>query len=269
MTGGQVTDMSMSGSRAVCLLPFAYFAATRLPRVRDLAYLVATSWVPAIWLLWRLTDLGPGRSILAFAAGYLAFIAVYEIGYLINDAWDARRTSDGRKRVDFELTWPLICAFIMIRFAVWLAIGFWTRWLYDPVWLLGSAVLAIAIAQHNLVQSKGLRLASFYELAVLRFIVPILGSLPNVSVPAAILTALLLYAFPRFLAYMDSKDLLVLKQRTEPSFVFLLLLSLSPLIFFLAFVLSLQVLAELAVYFLAIHGLWWAIARSRERVAAR
>ena len=232
-------------------------------------YLVATSWLPAIWLLWRLTDLSVAGSALAFAAGYLAFISIYEIGYLINDAWDAPRSTGGRQRLNFPLTPPFTLAFIAIRLAVWAVVGVLTGWIGNPLWLAGYAALSLAIAQHNMFQSKGLRLASFYELATLRFLLPVLAALPAASLPAAILTALLLYSFPRFLGYLDSKGILNLPERREPQFGFLLILSLAPLLVVTSYMLRTAVLAELTAYFLAIHGIWWALSRSPVQVAPR
>ncbi|MCL6697364.1 hypothetical protein LZ496_00970 [Sphingomonas sp. NSE70-1] len=253
--------MNISASRAICLFPFAYFATSRAWTSREMTYLVATSWLPAIWLLWRLTDLSVAGSALAFAAGYLAYISIYEIGYLVNDAWDAPRSPQGRQRLNFPITPSFALAFVAIRLAVWAVVGVLTGWIDNPLWLAGYAALCLAIAQHNIFQSNGLRLASFYELATLRFLLPVLAALPAASLPAAILTALLLYSFPRFLGYLDSKDILNLPERREPQFGFFLILSLAPLLLFSAYLLRTTALVELTAYYLVIYGIWWAMAR--------
>lgn len=254
--------MNISAFKAVCLIPFAYSVATRATRRRDLPYLVATSWIPALWLLWRLTDLSAAGSALTFAAGYLAFISIYEIGYLVNDAWDARRSPEGRQRLDFVPSLPFALSFVAVRIAIWLVVGVLTGWIGNAIWLAGYAALLVAIAQHNLIQSKGLRLVSFYELATLRFLLPIIASLPAASLPAAILTALLLYSFPRLLGYLDSKDMLHLPERSEPHFGLQLILSLTPLLILAAWLLRTTILAELTAFYLGIHGIWWAMARA-------
>jgi len=263
---GQGIDVNISASRAVCLLPFAYYATTRARRARELPYLVATSWLPAIWLLWRLSELGAAGSIQAFATGYIAFISIYEIGYLVNDAWDARRSPQGRKRLDFQLTVPFVLSFVAIRLAVWIVVGMITGWIGNAIWLAGYAVLIVAIAQHNIVQSNSLRLVSFYELATIRFLLPIIASLSAPALPAAIITALLLYVFPRFLGYMDSKGILNLPQRGEPRFGFLLMLSLTPLLIYASYMLRTTVLVELTAFYLGIHATWWALARTPDAV---
>jgi len=253
----------ISGSRAVSLMPFGYFAVTRITGLRELAYLVGTSWLPAIWLLIRMAGLGTSRSALTFIIGYVAFISIYEIGYLVNDTWDARRSGEGRERAGFRFGWSYLLAFVTLRLGLWVAIGVLTGWIGDPLWLAGYAALAIAFTQHNLVRQKGLRLATFYELATLRFMLPILAVMPAGSFAPVLLVALILYTFPRFLAYMESKDLLRLEKRRAPGFGFLLLLSFLPLILYFAYLLDAQVLVELSAYYLAIHGIWWALSARR------
>jgi hypothetical protein len=91
-----------SWKKAASLLPFGYYAVTRGTDTRELGFLVATSWIPAIWILFRLGGDGIGPAAFTFAIGYVAFIAIYELGYLVNDSWDAARSPDGRKRLPFE-----------------------------------------------------------------------------------------------------------------------------------------------------------------------
>jgi hypothetical protein len=261
--GGEAA-VNILGSRAVSLLPFGYFAVTRVSSLRDLAYLVATSWLPAIWLIARLAGLDNIQSVMTFLIGYMAFISAYEIGYLVNDAWDARRSGEGRARLSFHLDRAYVVAFLAIRLGLWAGIGVLTNWIANPLWLAGYAALAIAFAQHNLVHLKDLRLASFYELATLRFMLPILASIPVGALPPALLVALILYAFPRFLAYAESKDLLNLDKRRAPSFGFLLLLSFSPLVLYFSYLLDAEILVELLAYYLAIHALWWALSNLRK-----
>ena len=249
--------MNISGSRAVSLLPFGYFAATRIDGPRDLAYHAATSWLPAILLLFRLTDMDVTRSVTTFAVGYLAFIAIYEIGYLVNDAWDARRTGEGRARLGFSLDWPYLAAFLAIRIGLWGSIAMLTGWAASPPWLAGYAALAFAFSQHNLVRHNGLRIASFYGLATLRCVLPVVAAIPAIAIMSVLLVAMILYAFQRLLAYMESKDLLNLAKRRDPSFGFFLLLSFAPLTLFFAYVLQARILAELTAYYLVIHGGWW------------
>lgn len=266
MIDGEATMPTISGSsasRALAAVPFAYLIATRVRTPRDWAYLVATSWVPAIWLLFRLADLGPLEALGSFALGYLAFVALYEIGYFVNDAWDAKRGEAGRKRLGFSPGTAYAILFVSIRVATWAAVGWITGWLSNPAWLAGHAALFLAFAQHNLVAGNGLRLASFYQLAVLRFVMPILGALAPPAYPAALIAAILLYAYLRYLSYADSKDLLNLPERKTPRFGLLQLVMLAPLVGFIAVILDAAPIAELLVYMIAVHAAWWLFARVR------
>lgn len=269
MFHGEEAAVTMSGSKALSLVPFGYFAVTRVTSLRDLAYLVTTSWLPAIWLLFRLAGLDMTQSVLTFVIGYMAFISIYELGYLVNDAWDARRSGEGRPRTGFYLGPAYILAFVIFRIGLWIAIGALTGWINSLPWLAGFAVLAVAIAQHNLVSPKEFRLASFYELAVLRFTLPILAAMPAAALAPVLIVALIPYSFPRFLAYMESKDILRLEKRREARFGLLLQLSFLPLMLLFAYLLDRPVLVELQLYFVAIHGLWWALSASRIPITVR
>lgn len=258
--------MNISGSRAaqpVSLLPFGYLALTRLNSPRDYAYLIASTWLPCIWLAFRLAELSLPQTAVAFIAGYIAFVSAYEVGYLANDGWDARRAADGRQRIPFPLSTAYVAAFLIIRIAAWTLIGIWMGWVESLIWLGGFATLALALGQHNLVESTGLRLASFYELATLRFLLPVIAVIPAAALQVAILTALLLYAYPRLLSYMDGKGVLILDERRRPAFAFMQIATLTPLILFLAYILEATVLAELLGYFLAVYALWWIAYRAR------
>ena len=53
-------------SSSLSLLPFCYFARTRLRSGRDVAFLLVSSWLPALWVV------GPSTAnIIDFALGYL------------------------------------------------------------------------------------------------------------------------------------------------------------------------------------------------------
>ena len=162
-----------------------------------------------------------------------------------------------------------VLAFVFLRIGLWIAVGVLTGWVNSVQWLAGFAVLVIAIAQHNLVGRKEFRLVSFYELAVLRFTLPILAAMPSTALVPVLIVALIPYSFPRFLAYMESKDILRLEKRREARFGLLLHLSFLPLMLLFAYLLDWPVLVELQLYFVAIHGLWWALSASRIPITVR
>ncbi len=143
---------------------------------RDFTYLVASSWLPGIWILFRLGGHGLGEAALYFAAGYLCFVSVYEIGYFVNDAWDAPRTEGGRARIRFAYGRVYVVSFVVLRIGIWAGLGTLFGWIGDLVWLAAFAALVVAFAEHNLIRPAAFRSASFFQLACLRFTVAI-GSL--------------------------------------------------------------------------------------------
>lgn len=264
--------MTISGSKLAkpaSLLPFGYFVLTRVGNIRDLGYLVASSWLPAMWFLFRTSGSPWAHVLLNFVAGYLAFIAIYEIGYLANDSWDARKSSGGRQRTPFRFGPAYLLAFVVIRLSAWVAIGQWTGWLANPIWLAGYAALVLAFAQHNLIAAAGLRSASFFQLATLRFVLPIVAAVPAEFHLLLFLAAILFYAYLRLLSYLESKDLLVMPERRGTNFGLIQLAMLSPLILLVALIAKSQVMVELLVYFGAVYGLWWQLARRQELPSPR
>jgi hypothetical protein len=250
-----------SSSRLLSLVPFGYLLLTRVSRSKDLAYLVASSWIPAIWLAFRLGGTGFGGALAGFALGYLAFLCVYEIGYLVNDSWDAARSESGRHRLKFAVSGPYAITFVLTRLVCWAAIAWATGWWTDPLWLGTYTLLVIALCEHNLLTSPALRLASFVQLAVLRFLAPIAALVPREHIAAALLCAVIFYAYLRALSYLESKDLLTMPERRAPAFGFRQMLLLVPASVALALVLKQSVIAELMAYSLLIYGTWAALGR--------
>jgi hypothetical protein len=244
-----------NSKRAISLIPLGYLLVTRANNVRDLGYLVATSWIPAWWLIVRLGGLDPLLAMEKFAAGYFAFICAYELGYLVNDGWDARNASDGRQRLTFAVTPSYLACFILIRVGLWTATALQTGWLAELSWLVGFIWLLAAFAEHNLLRSSSLRVASFVQLASLRFLLPIIAVIPTGHWPAAGAAALLFYVYPRTLSYMDSKALLQLHDRSSRDFAFRQTLVLMPAVVALSLIFDEPALFELLFYFVGIHFL--------------
>lgn len=240
---------SSSFRRALALIPFGYLAVTRLGRGRDWAYLVASGWVPAAWIAQRW-----GGGAAEFVPGYLAFIAVYEIGYLVNDAYDAPRDPRGRRRIDWPLAAGWIAGFVGLRLAVWAGIGVATGWIAQPLWLGLFAALGVVFALHNLVPVGALRIATFAQLATLRFIAPIAGGLALGQVGMTLALALVTYTHFRLLAYLDGKGVLVLPARARPDFGLGQMALFLPILGLMALAGADTVPLEVGGYFLALYG---------------
>jgi len=248
--------------RRLALVPFLYTIGTRFATPRALIYLIASSWIPGIWILARLGGEGPAGAVLGYAAGFLAFISVYEIGYLVNDTWDAARGKT-RRRVSFDAGPGFIALFAAIRIAVWGAIGALTGWILEPAWLIAYGALVLAVVAHNLVRPAALRPATFFQLACLRFTIPVLGGVATTQVPLVLLISVIFYTYFRFLSYLDSKDLLAMNERRHPGFGFAQMALMAPFIAFVAYVSGEWILVQLFGYFITLYGLYALVGRSR------
>jgi hypothetical protein len=200
------------------LVPFGYTASTRLKSRRDYLYLISSQWGIGLVVL---SFLGPSDyhlTLINYALGYIAFISIYEIGYLWNDIWDAKRSSDGRMRFEGEVTARFIGLFLAIRLIVWLVLTFLFLQGEIIFWFLACLVLIVVFSAHNILSSSELRYASFFQLALLRFSLPLIFSLPSHVFDQILIVAVLHYAYFRSLAYLDSKQLLMMPHRRDAGF---------------------------------------------------
>lgn len=252
--------------RPLSLLPFGYLLVSRGRDPWELLYMVGNSWIPAIWLIIRLGGLDPIAAVPIFIAGYLAFISCYELGYLVNDSWDAAQSESGRKRIGFEVTPAYVLLFAAIRIVVWAAIGLATGWIYETAWLVGYAALVAAFTLHNVLRSPAVRIASFMQLSILRFLLPTLGALRTGTYLIAVAVAFLFYTIFRLLSYLDSKDLLSMDERRTGAFKMAIVAVQAPLAILLSLLAGSTVIAELFLYFLVLYGL--VALRERTRIVS-
>jgi hypothetical protein len=241
--------------RPVSLLPFGYLLVSRGRDPWELLYMAGNSWLPAIWLLLRLSGLPPVQALTSFVLGYLAFISCYELGYLTNDSWDAARSSAGRRRIGFAVTPAYLLLFVAIRVAVWLIIGLFTGWLLELPWAAGYVALVAAFTLHNVLHSPTVRIASFLQLSILRFLLPIVGALKPGTLLIALAVAFLFYTIFRLLSYLDSKDLLSMNERRTGQFKLAVVAVQAPIALYLSVVAGSTVIAEMFVYYVALYAL--------------
>lgn len=256
-----LSSLNSDRLKPLTLLPFIYALATRITTMRDLAYLVASTWLPGIWILSRLGNLGLGDAAVTFAAGYLCFISVYEIGYFANDAWDAPKSDTGRKRIRFTYGHAYVVAFIALRIGVWVGLGALFGWIGNMVWLASFAALAIAFTEHNLIRPTAFRSASFFQLACLRFMIPMIGEMPADKLLLLLFSSIVFYTYFRFLAYLDGNGQLAMPERRKGDFGVIQIAMLAPFIAFAAYVSGELLLLELLGYFIATYGIYALIAR--------
>jgi hypothetical protein len=190
--------------RPIAYIPFFYFQKTRLHNRKAFVFHSAYEWIPAAGLaLFCFPVAGTLVDVLLF---YVAFISIYEIGYLINDQ-QAHQESEGRKRSD-RLSGVQVAIFIIIRLLVFLAITQQQNLLQSPLWWGWYFLLAIQFAAHNLLTLRSLKSITFSFLAFSRFLSPVVLILPMDVTASLALPVFLNYVLFRLFTYLDSKDLL-------------------------------------------------------------
>lgn len=217
-------------------IPFLYFQRTRLNNLKSVLFHSYAEWFLALVILvfsgYSVTD-----SLRNFLLGYLAFISLYEIGYITNDVHSVRHEAKPRKRLkDFNPSDTVVGIWIAIRIAVFAGVSYFLHALTDMRWAVFYGVLALMFFLHNYLKDKQLKTFTFMNLAFLRFLAPFFIFLSTDQILLWLPGIVLHYVFFRTLTYMDSKDLLNMPGRDTVPFklnYYLLLGGISLVIFML------------------------------------
>jgi hypothetical protein len=199
------------------LLPFVYFLETRL-RHSSIAFHVVYEWGAAIMLACVVGLKAPGAAVVMAAYCYLAFISLYEIGYLVNDLYSARREAGGRRRGPQGAGTAWVACWVLVRLAVFLAVSFSSGLWKVAGWWLFFAGLCMVFALHNLWSDRELKVATFLWLAWFRFLAPIAFVVEPGELMGVAFGAGMIYAGFRLFGYLDSKGLLAMPGRHRPQF---------------------------------------------------
>lgn len=203
--------------RAVLLIPFAYFYETRL-RNNSILFHALFEWLAAAVLaVFVGTDSAP-QALAMVVLSYLAFISLYEIGYLANDLFASRREADGRRRgpQDAGLFW--VSAFVLLRLVAFLLLTKVLDKQSSQEWWSFYLGLAVVFGLHNLFRNAELKTITFLWLAWFRFMAPIIFVVEYQQRIGIGLAAAMSYCAFRLLGYLDSKGLLQMQYRRETSF---------------------------------------------------
>ena len=144
---------------------------------------------------------------------------------------------------------------------MWAGLGTLFGWIGDMVWLAAFAALVVAFAQHNLIRTAAFRSASFFQLACLRFTIPMIGETPADKLLLLLFVSIVFYTYFRFLAYLDGNGQLAMPDRRRSDFGLVQIAMLAPLIAFGAYLSGEILLLELFGYFVMIYGVYALIAR--------
>jgi hypothetical protein len=161
----------------------------------------------------------PGASAARFLLAYVAFISLYEVGYLANDLLAFREEGGGRGRLgDAPPGAALVAGAVVVRSGVFVGATWLLGLLADPRWWAFYALLASAFTVHNLLRSPALRLVSFVHLALSRFYAPIFAFLGGPSLALLAAPVLLHYVLLRALGYLESKGISNIPGRGDTAF---------------------------------------------------
>jgi hypothetical protein len=201
----------------VFLLPFTYFYATRLSK-GALAFHMVFEWMAAALLV---VVFGTGGTVASMGQAvlcYLAFISLYEIGYLVNDLFASRKEAGGRKRGPQGAGGGWVAAWMVARLMAFIFATALLGKLATPEWWSFFLALCVVFALHNGLTDREFKAATFLWLAWFRFMAPVMFVVQEDQRLGIGLAAAMTYASFRLLGYLDSKGLLTMPGRQRPGF---------------------------------------------------
>jgi hypothetical protein len=160
----------------------------------------------------------PSRALVLSGLSYLAFISLYEIGYLVNDLFAARKEPGGRKRGPQGAANIWVSAWFVSRLFGFALVTTFMDKLAAPEWWSFFAALCAVIVLHNLFKDRELKSATFLWLAWFRFMAPLIFVVQSSQLLGIGLAAAMAYVAFRMFGYLDSKGLLQMPGRQRPGF---------------------------------------------------
>lgn len=201
----------------VYLLPFTYFYDTRL-RKGSVAFHVIFEWLAAVLLVLVVGAAGPAQALIAAGLSYLAFISLYEIGYLFNDLFASRKEAGGRQRGPQGAGGVWVAAWFIARLVAFMFATVLMGKLAAPDWWSFFAALCVVFALHNGLTDREFKAATFLWLAWFRFMAPVMFVVQDTQRMGVGLAAAMAYSSFRLFGYLDSKGLLQMPGRQRPGF---------------------------------------------------
>ena len=199
------------------LLPFNYFLNTRLLK-SSLFFHLLFEWMMALILVGLFGTRGLVDSVFFSAGAYLAFIALYEIGYLYNDLIASRAEQTPRLRGPEQASSCWLFCWITIRLIVFLAMTGYLNMVDRSEWWLFFLALIMVFSLHNRLQVAAIKTITFQWLAWFRFIAPVIFVVEANQRMGIAFGAASLYSVFRLFGYMDSKGLLLMPERKNIEF---------------------------------------------------
>ena len=154
-------------------------------------------------------------SILYLFSCYLAFISIYEIGYIINDYYSIKFDENSllKERAPSKFKSKTIKFWISIRLIVFTLFCAFLPFSKYQEWYIFYLLLFLIFIFHNLIKKKELKVISFFWLALLRFLAPVIFLVNSDFLNSLFFVASTICVPYRLLSYLDGKELLVMKER--------------------------------------------------------
>lgn len=203
--------------RLFFLLPFSWFWSTRL-RQGSLAFHALFEWLAAAVLIMALAPGDLKAALLAGLLAYLAFISLYEIGYIANDLVMAPRERGGRTRGPQGASKPWIALWVATRLFVFILLTLVVTGGTSIAWWSFFGSLTVVFAFHNGLEDRELKAGTFLWLSWFRFMAPVAFAVPAEYVLGIGLACAMSYSAFRQFGYLDSKGLLQMPGRKRPRF---------------------------------------------------
>ena len=246
-------------NKLLVFIPFGYALHTRIRGLRNLTNNAATAWIPALILIALATPSDPWSALWKLPLSYICFIAFYELGYLYNDTLGTRGETNPRLRLKHDLSRWEVMAVIGIRIAVIVAICGLMGWYKQVSWLTFYATLGIVIVLHNTISETAIRLVTFFQMSLMRFVAPIFVWMPTEKITMCLMAGVVFFTFTRFITYLDAKGRLELPERKRWWYFVSVHLAFCPLSALVSLVLGDWSFLLLTVYFVMLYGTFAAL----------
>lgn len=199
------------------ILPFAYFYKTRLSK-GALSFHFVFEWMAAALLVTAFGSMGSGASLAHSVLCYLAFISLYEIGYLVNDLFSAQREAAGRQRGPAGVSRWWVLVWVVARLAVFVWVTALLHQQTVLAWWSYFTAMGVVFFLHNSLVDGEFKVVTFSWLAWFRFMAPVIFVVEPGQIMGIAFGAAMVYAGFRLFGYLDSKDLLRMPGRQRPGF---------------------------------------------------
>ncbi len=202
----------------ILAIPFLYFYSSRIKKGGSIFFNLLFEWIPWLILIFGFSQYDFFQSLKFLFLSYIAFISLYEIGYIANDYFSIKFEKDGRYRAPISFNKRNIIFWISCRVIIFSLISNFLPFGGIYAWNILYIILLIFFTLHNLIKELQLKSITFFWLALLKYIIPVVFIVREESIYPLLLIATVIYVPFRFLSYLESKNLLLMNKRKTVNF---------------------------------------------------